>query len=67
MSRIGSEREGTKPFGTGVVETDGRELLCKCWELYLGPLEEQWDLLTAESFLQPSTRVISPSSSRQPD
>lgn len=60
-------REGTGALRTGVIETDGHELLCKCWELDLGPLQKQWDLLPAESFLQPSTRVISSSSGRHPD
>ena len=36
--------------GTGV--TNSCELSCGCWELNLGPLEEQSVLLTAESSLQ---------------
>jgi hypothetical protein len=34
--------------------TDGCELLCGCWELNSGPLEEPAVLLLAESSLQPS-------------
>ena len=33
--------------------TDGCEPPCGCWELNLGPLEEQTVLLTTESSLQP--------------
>ena len=36
--------------GSGVIE--GYELLCQCWEVILGPLEEQPVLLTTESSLQ---------------
>ena len=35
--------------------TDGCEPPCGCWELNLGPLEEQSVLLTAEPSLQPSS------------
>ena len=35
------------------IITDGFEPPCDCWELNLGPLEEQAMLLTAEPFLQP--------------
>jgi hypothetical protein len=38
--------EDIRSPGTGV--TDGCELLCGCWELKLGPLEEQAVLLTGE-------------------
>jgi hypothetical protein len=38
--------EGIIPPGTGV--TSSYELLCVCWELNLGPLEEQPILLAAE-------------------
>lgn len=37
--------------GAGV--TDGYELPCECWELDLGPLEDQLLLLTVELSLQP--------------
>ena len=33
--------------------TNGYELRCGCWELNLGPLEDQPVLLTTETFLQP--------------
>lgn len=36
---------------TGV--TDSRELLCRCCELNMGPLEEQAVLLTIEPSLKP--------------
>jgi hypothetical protein len=39
------------PLELGV--TDRCELLCGCWELNLGPLEEQPELLT-EPYLQPT-------------
>jgi hypothetical protein len=32
--------------------TEGYELPCRCWELNLGPLQEQPVLFTAEPFLQ---------------
>ena len=37
----------------GIVATDGCELPCGCWQLDLGPLQEQPVLLTTESSLQP--------------
>jgi hypothetical protein len=37
-------------LGPGV--TDGCKLLCGCWDLNPGPLEEQLILFTAESSLQ---------------
>ncbi|EDL00481.1 mCG113792, isoform CRA_a, partial [Mus musculus] len=36
----------------GIAEIDGCELPCRCWELNLGPLEEQQVLLTTEPSLQ---------------
>ena len=36
-----------------VMDGDGCELPCGCWELNSGPLEEQSVLLTAEPLLQP--------------
>jgi len=39
--------------------TDGYELPCGCWELNLGPLEEQPVLLTAEPSLQISHPIFS--------
>ena len=33
--------------------TDGGKPLCACWELNLGPLQEQQVLLTADPSLQP--------------
>ena len=41
--------EGVRSPGTGV--TDSCELQCRCWELNLGPLEEQLVLLTVEPSL----------------
>jgi hypothetical protein len=38
--------------------TDGCEPPCGCWELNLGPLEEQSELSTAEASLQPSSTVL---------
>lgn len=43
--------EGVGPSGTGV--TDGYEPPCGCWELNLGPLEEQPVLVTIELSHQP--------------
>ena len=43
--------EGHQIPGTGVI--DGCETPCGCWELNLGPLQEQPVLLTAEPSLQP--------------
>jgi hypothetical protein len=43
---------GIGSSGTGII--DGYELLCGCWELNLGPLEEQQMLLTAETSIQSS-------------
>jgi hypothetical protein len=43
--------EGVRSPGTGVM--DSYELLCGCWELHAGPLEEQPVLLTAELSFQP--------------
>ena len=51
MYRHGGEKEGTGFPGTGV--TNSYELLCGCWELNLGPLEEPLVLLTTEPSLQP--------------
>jgi hypothetical protein len=34
------------------IATDGSQPLCRCWELNLGPLEEQPVLLMAEPPLQ---------------
>ena len=44
--------------------TDGCEPLCGCWELNLGPLEEQSALLTSEPPLQP--QYVESLSSRTP-
>jgi hypothetical protein len=44
--------EGVGSHGTGV--TGGCEPPCGCWELDLGPLQEQFGLLTAELPLKPS-------------
>ena len=45
-------QKGVGSHGTGV--TDSCELLCGCWSLNLGPLQEKQVLLTAEpSSLQP--------------
>jgi hypothetical protein len=41
--------EDTRFLGTGI--TDGSEPPCRCWELNLGPLEEQPLLLTIEPSL----------------
>ena len=38
--------------------TDGWEPPCGCWELNLGPLEEQSVLLTTEPSLQPPTVAV---------
>lgn len=35
------------------LELDSCDLPCGFWELYVNPLEEQSELLTAEPFLQP--------------
>lgn len=40
-----ARREDISPPGTGVIDS---MLPCGCWELGLGPLEEQLVLLTAE-------------------
>jgi hypothetical protein len=37
--------------------TDGCEPPCGCWELNLGPLEEQTVFLTTEPSLQPPERI----------
>jgi hypothetical protein len=42
----------TSPGYPGLV-TDGCEPPCGCWDLNLGPLEEQLVLLTAEPSLKP--------------
>lgn len=48
---------GTLGFpGTGV--TDSYELMCGCWELNSGPLEEQPVLLMAYTFLQPRCATL---------
>ena len=47
--------EGVRSPGTGV--TDSCELPCGCWELNLGPLQEQHVLLTTEPLLQPPTKI----------
>jgi len=46
-------RKGTGSSGTGI--TDGCERQCGCWELNLGPLEEDLRviLVTTDSSLQP--------------
>ena len=44
------EREGVRSPGTGVI--DSCDLLCGCWELNSGPLEELPMLLTTEPSLQ---------------
>jgi hypothetical protein len=44
-------RRGVRTLGIGI--TDGCESLYECWELNLGPLEEQLVLLAAEPPLQP--------------
>jgi hypothetical protein len=49
--------EGIRLPETGV--TDSCELPCGCWELYLGPLEEQPVLLTAEPSLQAPRILLS--------
>jgi hypothetical protein len=41
----------------GGSSTDGCEPPCGCWELNLGPLEEQSVLLNTEPPLQPHTSV----------
>ena len=38
--------------------SDSCELPCGCWELNLGPSEEQWVLLTTEPALQPPTLLF---------
>lgn len=43
--------EGVRSLGTRV--TASCELLCTCWELNLGPLEEQPVFLTTKLSLQP--------------
>ena len=43
----------------GARVTDSYELPCGCWELNLGPLEEQPVLLTTEPFLQPTFNLRS--------
>ena len=43
--------EGVRFLETVVM--DSCELSCGCWELNLGPLEEQPGLLTSEPSLQP--------------
>lgn len=48
--------EGVGPSGTGV--TDGYEPPCGCWELNLGPLEEQPGLLQQNSLLDPSETLV---------
>jgi hypothetical protein len=44
-------QEGVVSPGSGI--TDGAELPCGCWELNLGPLEEQSVLLTIEHLFIP--------------
>jgi hypothetical protein len=43
--------EGVRCPGTNT--TDDCELLCGCWELDLGPLQDQPELLTTEPTFQP--------------
>ena len=43
--------EGVRPPETGVAELLCCELPCECWELNLGPWEEQLVLLTTEPSL----------------
>ena len=46
-----TSKEGIRSPRTGV--TDSYELLCGCWELNPGPLEEQLVILTIELSLEP--------------
>ena len=48
----GRERTGIRSSGTGV--TDSCALSCGCWELNLGPVEEQPVLGTPVPSLQPT-------------
>ena len=48
QSSLSSDTPGEGPI------TDGCEPPCGCWELNLGPLEEQSVFLTTEPSLQPS-------------
>jgi hypothetical protein len=50
-----SQEEGGKPPGAGVM--GGSELPCGCWELNMGPLQEQV-LSMAESLLQPLSLTL---------
>ena len=49
------DRDGVRFPKAGVA--GGCELQCQCWELNLGPLQEQQVLLTAEPSLQPPGMV----------
>ena len=48
--------EAIRSLGTGV--TDSCEQPCGCWELNLGPLEEQEMLLTTEPSLQTQNLIL---------
>jgi hypothetical protein len=50
VSLVHSLCEGVGSLRSGVI--DSCELACGCWELNLGPLEEQRVLSTAEPSLQ---------------
>lgn len=48
----GNQKEGIRSLGTGVLF--GVELLCGCWELDPGSLQEELVYLIIVPFLQPS-------------
>lgn len=48
---FGRSEEGVSPLGTVVM--DGCEPLCECWELNLGPLQDQ-QLLLPHSAISPA-------------
>ncbi|CAO2588434.1 hypothetical protein LEMLEM_LOCUS4978 [Lemmus lemmus] len=57
MTLLSEKDPGVESPGTGV--TDSYELLFECWELNLGPLEEQQMLVAAKPPLQPTNSVSS--------
>lgn len=48
-------KEGVRSLGTEI--TGSCELLCGCWKLNLGPLEEQPVILTDKLSLQPQETI----------
>lgn len=57
-STPGGQKRAFDPLGLE-LEIDGCELLCRCWELNLDPLEEQSVLLITKRLLFQSKKLNS--------